>query len=79
MLLNALKTTTSENKHTCDNLYAYAGLPPTTAKAYALFDVDAAEGGLFYDGRELSNLIGRPTAKITDLLPAYLPTLSSST
>jgi NAD(P)H dehydrogenase (quinone) len=36
------------------------GLPEIAARAYASFDVAAAQGALFDDGRQLSQLIGRP-------------------
>jgi NAD(P)H dehydrogenase (quinone) len=41
------------------------GLPETAARAYASSDVAAAEGALFDDGRQLSQLIGRPTTPLT--------------
>jgi NAD(P)H dehydrogenase (quinone) len=40
------------------------GLPETAARAYASFDVAAAQGALFDDGRQLSQLIGRPTTPL---------------
>jgi NAD(P)H dehydrogenase (quinone) len=40
------------------------GLPETAARAYASFDIAAAQGALFDDGRQLSQLIGRPTTPL---------------
>ena len=40
------------------------GLPEIAARAYASFDVAAAQGALFDDGRQLSQLIGRPTTPL---------------
>ena len=41
------------------------GLPEGFAGALASFDVDASQGALFHDGRDLSNLIGRPTTPLS--------------
>jgi NAD(P)H dehydrogenase (quinone) len=41
------------------------GLPAPMAAAYASFDVSAARGALFDDGRQLSTLIGRPTTPLS--------------
>jgi len=41
------------------------GLPAPVAQAYASFDVGAAQGALFDDGRVLSKLIGRPTTPLS--------------
>jgi NAD(P)H dehydrogenase (quinone) len=41
------------------------GLPAPLAHAYASFDTGASQGALFDDGRELSNLIGRPTTPLS--------------
>ena len=40
------------------------GLPKSAARAYASFDAAAAQGALFDDGRQLSQLIGRPTTPL---------------
>jgi len=40
------------------------GLPQAAARAYASFDVAAAQGALFDDGRQLSQLIGRSTTPL---------------
>lgn len=48
------------------------GLPEGLADAIALFDVGAAEDGLFDDGRQLSKLIGRPTTPLADAVAAVL-------
>jgi len=40
------------------------GLPQPLAQAYAGYDVGASQGALFDDGRQLSALIGRPTAPL---------------
>jgi NAD(P)H dehydrogenase (quinone) len=40
------------------------GLPETIAELLANSDAGAAKGGLFNDGRALSQLIGRPTASL---------------
>jgi NAD(P)H dehydrogenase (quinone) len=40
------------------------GLPETAARAYASFDAAAALGALFDDGRQLSQVIGRPTTPL---------------
>lgn len=55
-----------------------AGLPDDVAKTLSLFDVEAAEGGLFHDGRQLSTLIGRPTPPLHDVLRAWLPPATAS-
>lgn len=48
------------------------GLPEGFAGALASFDVDASNGALFHDGKDLSRLIGRPTtpmsASVADVL-----------
>ncbi|MGI6245658.1 MAG: SDR family oxidoreductase [Pseudochelatococcus sp.] len=49
-----------------------AGLPEAFAEAVAAFDVGAAQGGLFHDGRDLSHLIGRPTTPLADAVAAAL-------
>src|SRR5579859_1591398 len=40
------------------------GLPENAARAYASFDVAAALGALFDNGRQLSQIIGRPTTPL---------------
>jgi NAD(P)H dehydrogenase (quinone) len=40
------------------------GLPEGLARAIAGWDVAAAQGALFDDSRQLSRLIGRPTAPL---------------
>lgn len=40
------------------------GFPEPMARAYASFDVAAAQGALFDDGHQLSRLIGRPTTPL---------------
>ena len=40
------------------------GLPEAAARAYASFDAAAALGALFDDGRQLSQVIGRPTTPL---------------
>jgi NAD(P)H dehydrogenase (quinone) len=55
-----------------------AGLPDTFAEVLSLFDVEAAKGGLYHDGRELSKLIGRPTTPLSAVLPAWLPASNAS-
>ncbi len=41
------------------------GLPEPLAQAIAGWDADAARGALFHEGKELSNLIGRPTTPLS--------------
>lgn len=48
------------------------GLPEGFAGAVASFDVDASSGALFDDGRQLSELIGRPTTPLSDAVAAAL-------
>ena len=45
-----------------------AGLPDFLATLLAESDVGASKGGLFDDGRQLSQLIGRPTTPLSALL-----------
>ncbi len=49
-----------------------AGVPKVWADAYAAFDVAAKAGALFDDGRALSQLIGRPTTPLADVISAAL-------
>lgn len=48
------------------------GLPAGLAQAIAAWDVDASNGALFHDGRELSRLIGRPTTPLAQSVAAAL-------
>lgn len=48
------------------------GLPEGVAEALAGFDVDASNGALFDDSRQLSTLIGRPTTPLADAVAAAL-------
>lgn len=48
------------------------GLPEGFAEALASFDVDASNGALFDNGRQLSALIGRPTTPLSDAVAAAL-------
>lgn len=49
-----------------------AGVPEGLAGALAQFDIDASNGALFEDGRQLSALIGRPTSSLSDAVAAAL-------
>ncbi len=49
-----------------------AGLPAPWPEALPSFDVEAAKGALFDDGRVLSTLIGRPTTSLKDSVAAAL-------
>ena len=49
-----------------------AGLPAPWPEALASFDVEAAKGALFDEGRALSKLIGRPTTPLKDSVAAAL-------
>jgi NAD(P)H dehydrogenase (quinone) len=48
------------------------GLPKPLAAAFAVFDTGAAAGSLFYEGHELSKLIGRPTTPLATVVAAAL-------
>lgn len=48
------------------------GLPEGVAEALAGFDVDASNGALFDDSRQLSALIGRPTTPLADAVAVAL-------
>ncbi len=48
------------------------GLPDDFAQAIAAWDVDASHGALFHEGRELSQLIGRPTTPLATAVAAAL-------
>ncbi len=49
-----------------------AGLPEGFAALLADSDVGASQGALFDDGRQLSQLIGRPTTPLADVVKAVL-------
>lgn len=49
-----------------------AGLPDFLATLLAESDVGASKGGLYDDGRQLSQLIGRPTTPLAELVKAAL-------
>lgn len=49
-----------------------AGLPEPLAHLLAESDVGASKGGLFDDGHQLSQLIGRPTAALASLVKAAI-------
>ncbi len=49
-----------------------AGIPELFAEGLASWDVDAAHGALFDDGRALSALIGRPTTPLDQAVRAAL-------
>ncbi len=49
------------------------GLPEGMAHHIASYDVGAAEGALFDDGRQLSRLIGRPTTPLSAAVADALP------
>jgi NAD(P)H dehydrogenase (quinone) len=51
-----------------------AGLPDYLAALLAESDSGAAKGGLFDDSRQLSQLIGRPTTPLTEMLRKQLAT-----
>ncbi|MBO1020446.1 SDR family oxidoreductase [Methylobacterium sp. SD274] len=48
------------------------GLPDVLADSLAAWDVDAAHGALFDEGRQLSTLIGRPTTPLSASIAAAL-------
>lgn len=48
------------------------GLPESLADAIASWDTGASQNALFYDGRELSELIGRPTTSLSEAVAAAL-------
>lgn len=48
------------------------GLPEGFAAALAGFDVDASQGALFHEGKDLSTLIGRPTTPLSKSVSAAL-------
>ena len=49
-----------------------AGVPAPWAEALPVLDVEASKGALFHEGRELSQLIGRPTTPLKDAVAAAL-------
>lgn len=53
-----------------------AGLPEWLANLLVESDVGASKGGLFDDGRQLSRLIGRPTASLIELLKRQLAAMA---
>lgn len=48
------------------------GLPEGLADALAAWDVDASQDALFHDGKALSQLIGRPTTPLPEVVAAAL-------
>lgn len=48
------------------------GLPEGFAAVLAGFDVGASHGALFHDGKDLSQLIGRPTTPLSEAVAAAL-------
>ncbi|WP_027173828.1 SDR family oxidoreductase [Methylobacterium sp. 10] len=48
------------------------GLPDVLAEGLAAWDVDAAQGALFDEGRQLSTLLGRPTTPLSAGIAAAL-------
>ncbi|PKP81425.1 MAG: NAD(P)-dependent oxidoreductase [Alphaproteobacteria bacterium HGW-Alphaproteobacteria-18] len=53
-------------------LLAGFGLPEGLANGLAAWDVDASNGALFDDSRQLSRLIGRPTTPLAEAVTAAL-------
>lgn len=51
---------------------AGAGVPAPFAEMLAAWDIDIANGALFDDGRQLSQLIGRPTTGLADGVKALI-------
>ncbi len=49
------------------------GLPEVYAESIASWDVDASNGALYEDGKQLSALIGRPTTALATAIAAALP------
>ncbi len=68
------KTIPYKNLPEADYAAALAGfgLPEGIAKAIASWDVGASRGALFDNGRQLSKLIGRPTAPLSATVAAAL-------
>ena len=64
------KTIPYQNLPESDYAAALAGfgLPQAVAQSIAGWDVDAAQGALFDDGRQLSTLIGRPTTPLSTVV-----------
>lgn len=54
-----------------------AGLPDFLATLLAESDVGASKGGLFDDSRQLSQLIGRPTTSLANMVAAQLAATAS--
>lgn len=63
-----------ENLATADYTAALreAGVPEQWAQALPAIDVEVSKGVLFHDGRELSQLIGRPTTPLHEAVAAAL-------
>lgn len=63
-----------ENLATTDYTAALreAGVPEQWAQALPAIDVEVSKGVLFHDGRELSQLIGRPTTPLHEAVAAAL-------
>jgi len=59
------------------NVLIGAGLPEFLAEFLASSDADAAKGTLFEAGRQLSQLIGRPTTSLAQVVKAALATSGS--
>lgn len=55
------------------NLLLKAGLPVAVAALLADSDTSASKGGLFDDGHQLSNLIGRPTTSLAKSIAVAAP------
>ncbi len=51
---------------------AQGGMPEQFAQVFASFDQGAKNGDLYYDGKELSKLIGRPTTSLSDAVTKAL-------
>ena len=49
-----------------------AGVPAPWPQALPALNVEAGKGALFHEGRELSNLIGRPTTPLKGAVAAAL-------
>ena len=54
------------------------GLPEPLAQALAGWDIGAAQGALFDDGRQLSRLIGRPTTPLAATVAAALAPVTAA-
>ena len=58
------------------NLLEGFGLPGGLAQAIASWDVSASKGDLFDDSKQLSQLIGRPTTPLNEMVAEALPQLA---